>query len=198
MAKSDQQTQLEQLWRTAMQREGGLKIPCGDKPSAIRMRYMLYNAVKWARDPKPGQLVDSRLAEAIVNCSVSLADGGTFVHIKRKVDDPLMQAVAKFLEGEPVKDTESLALQEGSARLMERLAREGLVAKEVAPDVQSPQPSAGVPPDAVPGVDFPMQPRKPVEYLKRKPVNYLEILAERAKRKEEEAENAKRQNQAPE
>lgn len=131
MKKSQSQIDLEQVWRTAFGKEGGLEIECGTKSNATRFRQILYNAVKWVKAPKDGQIADELLQEAVGECVLSLAgEGQTIVHVRRKQDDPVMQAVRGLIGG-PAKDSISHAAEESQARLQALLAGERAVRVEV-------------------------------------------------------------------
>lgn len=124
MPKHDSQLALEQLWRDALATEGGKKIPCESKSHAVRIRYMLYNAVKWVKNPKPDELVDSKLTMAVHECSISIiGEKQNIVHVKRKMDDPAMQAILAAIGG-VAPSAETLALQEQAQRVFDRLAAE--------------------------------------------------------------------------
>lgn len=139
MKKSQSQIDLEQVWRTAFGKEGGLEIECGTKSNAVRFRQTLYNAVKWVKAPKDGQLADELLQEAVGECVLSLlGEGQTIVHVRRKQDDPIMQAVRGLIGG-PAKDSISHAAEESAARLQAMLAGEQPVA---VPQVEQANPAS--------------------------------------------------------
>lgn len=124
MKKSQSQLDLEQVWRTALGTEGGLRIDCGAKSNAVRFRQALYNAVKWVKAPKPHEIVDEGLQEAVGECVLSLVgEGQTVVHVRRKQDDPVMVQVRQLIGG-PAADTVKHAASESQARLLEMLGKD--------------------------------------------------------------------------
>jgi hypothetical protein len=122
--KSQTQLDLEQVWRTAFRTEGGLEIPCRTRSDAVRFRQTLYNAVKWVKVPKDGQIVDEQLQEAVAECVLSLVgEGQATVHVRRKQDDPVMQEVRRLIGG-PAEDTIAHVAKESAARVQALLAAE--------------------------------------------------------------------------
>lgn len=118
MPKSQVQLNMEEFFRRAHATEGGLQIPCGNKANAIRTRYMLYNAVKWVKDPKPGESPDTPLLEAVMGCEVSITGPGKdVVHVRRKIDNPAMRAILGAIGGNAV-DPEKEAMAAATARLL--------------------------------------------------------------------------------
>ena len=136
------------VWRKANAAKAGITIPCATQAEAARVRFALYNAVKFAR--RPGATVDNELAEAIENCSVSLKEDRVTLVVGRKWETGTMGRVMAALAAAPATPlevaaaadidallpkvlTEDKALQESAARLYQKLAAEGLVDPALPP-----------------------------------------------------------------
>jgi hypothetical protein len=119
----DEQTILQNLWIMANKRPEGVNVPCGDASSAKRLRFALYNAVKYHKgvDARP---CSEQLSDAIANCSLSFTDDGAGVIIRQKIATKVNQAILSVLGDFPILSDEDRQLQESSQRLLERIESE--------------------------------------------------------------------------
>ena len=129
------------IWRRAAGSQTPLTIPCGTRAEATRVRFALYNAVKWAK--QPGAQVDAVLAEAVEGCGLRLTEDKTGVIVYRKGDSPMMQTLAAVLNApeqapapsipasrsraappaaSPPEDTEARLAREAQRRMLDKYA----------------------------------------------------------------------------
>ena len=132
MAKRERQQKnddprLQSIWRAALGRPEGVRLPCKDEGEAKRLRFALYNAVRHLRVLEPAATVDTTLAEAVKNCSISLIES-TVLLVQDKQFSPLMAVVNKALEeyNIPVKSE----VADAAARSFEKLKAMGMVTEE--------------------------------------------------------------------
>lgn len=123
---SKDQLMMHGIWRKAF-REGGLTLKMPSRGDAVKLRFALYNSVRPVRQ---GKVIDEELLQAASDCVIGLS--GEIVTIERKVDTPMMQAVAAVLgggegEGDWVSPGSPLTpdeaeMQESQRKLLERLS----------------------------------------------------------------------------
>lgn len=112
----DEQTILQNLWILAAQRQDGVSVPCGDTASARRLRFALYNAVKWFKgdNPKP---CSEELLTAITSCSLSFTPDETGVVIRQKIATKVNQAILAVLGDAPILSEEERQAMESADRI---------------------------------------------------------------------------------
>lgn len=96
----DQQKMLLQsLWRRAYQSPEPIRVPCGTKSDAIKLRFALYNAVRLVRSGK--EPADEVLKEAVENVSIG-AEGEKqeVLVLQLRTLSKTLQTVAGILSGE--------------------------------------------------------------------------------------------------
>ncbi len=113
------------LWRRANEpgNDEGVLLPCPDETAAQRMRFMLYNTVKKARNGLED--VDSGLVEALANCSASIiGEDKKTVVIRKKLFSDAARIMMEALGGLPEANaTEEALLAESQRRVLENLAK---------------------------------------------------------------------------
>lgn len=125
MAKRERQQKnddprLQSIWRAAVGRPDGVRLPCKDDGEAKRLRFALYNAVRHLREPGGVGAADSELIEAVKNCSISIVEPGVLL-VQDKQYSPMMSVVNRALEAYaiPVKQETADAAAASLKRLME-------------------------------------------------------------------------------
>lgn len=111
---------LQSVWRAAVGKPDGIRLPCKDEGEAKRLRFALYNSVRHLREPGGMAMADSELIEAVQNCSISMVEPGVLL-VQDKQFSPMMSVVAKALEeyAIPVKTETADAAAASLKRLME-------------------------------------------------------------------------------
>lgn len=111
---------LQSVWRAAIGKPDGIRLPCKDEGEAKRLRFALYNSVRHLREPGGMAMADSELIEAVQNCSISMVEPGVLL-VQDKQFSPMMSVVAKALEeyAIPVKTETADAAAASLKRLME-------------------------------------------------------------------------------
>lgn len=122
----DEQVILQNLWVMAASRPDGVEVPCGDASSARRLRFALYNAVKWFKgeNAKP---CSEELANAIATCSLSFTADETGVVIRQKIATKVNQAILSVLGGLPLLSDEERQAKESGERMMKRMLEDAQI-----------------------------------------------------------------------
>jgi hypothetical protein len=128
----DEQVILQNLWILAASRPDGVEVPCGDAASARRLRFALYNAVKWFKGDKAKPCSEA-LANAIATCALSFTEDETGVVVRQKIATKVNQAILSVLGDLPLLSDADRQAQESGQRMMQRLL--GDVTSEVVPEV---------------------------------------------------------------
>lgn len=119
----DEQVILQNLWIMAASLPDGATVPCGSAASARRLRFALYNAVKYCKGPdaKP---CSEELLNAITTCSLGFSDDGTAVVIRQKIATKVNQAILGVLGDFQLLSDEERQAKEAGERVMQRLLTE--------------------------------------------------------------------------
>lgn len=119
----DEQVVLQNLWVLAASRPEGVAVPCGDAASARRLRFALYNAVKWFKgeNAKP---CSEELANAIATCSLSFTADETGVVVRQKIATKVNQAILSVFGDTPILSDEERQARESGERMMKRMQEE--------------------------------------------------------------------------
>jgi len=106
---------LQAIWRQAYANPKGLTIPCGTEAQATRMRFSLYNSVKYFRSGKYEP--DEKLARAIDTLSISFTPDKCGLQLIPKVLSGMMPQLLAMLGGVVPKTVDELLLEEAAARI---------------------------------------------------------------------------------
>lgn len=110
---SNEKALMQEAWRAGFQSPEGLTIRCKTEAEAVRVRFTLYGAVKQFRDGKGEP--DPVLAEAIVNCALTIVPEG--VRIQRKLAGEIAKGILEQLGREP-KTVEQYNAEASLERIM--------------------------------------------------------------------------------
>lgn len=113
---SNEKALMQEAWRIGYQTPEGLVIKCKTEAEATRVRFTLYGAVKQFRDGKGEP--DPILAEAIVNCALTITPDG--VRIQRKLAGEVARGILEQLGREP-KTVEQYNAEASLERIMNKV-----------------------------------------------------------------------------
>ena len=138
MVMNREQALLCEVWRRG-DSESGYTITCKDKREAQRLRFALYNAVKFAREP--GAAADAALVQAVEGCSIYLEQVPGMIEtrlvVRRKALvsklEGLLQAAngAGAGAGAEILAPEALAARQMAERLLKEVETTGKAAEQV-------------------------------------------------------------------
>ena len=121
----DEQIILQNLWALAASRPDGVTVPCGDKASARRLRFAMYNAVKWFKGEK-AKPCSEELANAIATCSLSFTEDETGIIVRQKIATKVNQAILSVLGDLEILSDEQRQAKESGERMLKRMQEEML------------------------------------------------------------------------
>lgn len=107
-----------ECWRLANQGEEPKVLQCATVAAAARMRFAMYNAVKPYRSGK--READPELAEAILNCSISLTPDKTGVIMGRKLDTEMSRMLLEAVGGKLPLTVDERMANSAYERIMKR------------------------------------------------------------------------------
>lgn len=92
----EQKMLLHGLWRKAWKASGPILVPCRTKSNAIKLRFALYNSVRFVRAGK--EKADETLCEAAENVSIGTLEGDpTTLVLQRRTLSETMKTIAAIL-----------------------------------------------------------------------------------------------------
>ena len=119
----DEQVILQNLWILAASRPDGVAVPCGDKASARRLRFAMYNAVKWFKG-EGAKACSEELSNAIATCSLSFTEDETGVVIRQKIATKVNQAILSVLGDLEILSDDQRQAKESGERMLKRMQEE--------------------------------------------------------------------------
>lgn len=94
----EQKMLLHGLWRKAWKASEPILVPCRTKSNAIKLRFALYNSVRFVRAGKEN--ADETLREAAENVSIGTLEGDpTTLVLQRRTLSETMKTIAAILAG---------------------------------------------------------------------------------------------------
>ena len=107
----EQKMLLHGLWRKAWKASEPILVPCRTKSNAIKLRFALYNSVRFVRAGK--EKADETLCEAAENVSIGTLEGDpTTLVLQRRTLSETMKTIAAILADDG--ETEAMAGAGGS------------------------------------------------------------------------------------
>ena len=94
----EQKMLLHGLWRKAWKASEPILVPCRTKSNAIKLRFALYNSVRFVRAGK--EKADETLCQAAENVSIGTLEGDpTTLVLQRRTLSETMKTIAAILAG---------------------------------------------------------------------------------------------------